>query len=56
MNFPRRRFLGSSLVVLGSSLLDALEHAVVEVEPQPYSFVNTNYLSGISVAVRQCRP
>ena len=24
MNFPRRRFLGSSLVVLGSSLLDAL--------------------------------
>jgi hypothetical protein len=24
MNFPRRRFLGSSLVILGSSLLDAL--------------------------------
>ena len=24
MNFPRRRFLGSSLIVLGSSLLDAL--------------------------------
>jgi hypothetical protein len=24
MNFPRRRFLGSSLLVLGSSLLDAL--------------------------------
>ena len=24
MNFPRRRFLGSSLVVLGSTLLDAL--------------------------------
>ena len=24
MNFPRRRFLGSSVVVLGSSLLDAL--------------------------------
>lgn len=24
MNFPRRQFLGSSLVVLGSTLLDAL--------------------------------
>lgn len=24
MNFPRRRFLGSSLVVLGSTLVDAL--------------------------------
>ena len=24
MNFPRRRFLGSSLVLLGSSLMDAL--------------------------------
>src|ERR1051325_3921228 len=24
MNFPRRRFLGSSLIVLGSTLLDAL--------------------------------
>ena len=25
MNFPRRRFLGSSALVLGSTLLDALE-------------------------------
>src|SRR5437660_11489476 len=60
MNFPRRRFLGSSLVVLGSSLLDALTTPVWRLgrplalksttEPQvsPVTFVDVALEAGVT--------
>ena len=43
MNFPRRRFLGSSLVVLGSTLLDALTTPL-------WKWNHASHLGGTSVA------
>jgi enediyne biosynthesis protein E4 len=61
MNFPRRRFLGSSLVVLASSLLDALttplwrwNHPIAptstasEPQPSPVTFVDVAREAGVT--------
>ena len=62
MTFPRRRFLGSSLVVLGSTLLDALttplsrwkrplvlQSAPATTSPSPVQFVDVAREAGLSV-------
>src|SRR5438045_691114 len=60
MNFPRRRFLGSSLVVLGSSLLDALTtplwrlgrplalKSTTEPQVSPVTFVDVALEAGVT--------
>ena len=62
MNFPRRRFLGSSLFVLGSSLTDVLatplwkwkdatlvEAAVSTATPSPVQFVDVAKQAGLNI-------
>jgi enediyne biosynthesis protein E4 len=61
MNIPRRRFLGSTLVVLGNSLLEALttpvwrwrspvvvESAISDVTSSPVQFVDVARLAGLN--------
>ncbi len=61
MNFPRRRFLGSSLVVLGSTLLDALttplwkwtgprviKAVASNPAPSPVTFVDVAHEAGLT--------
>ena len=62
MIFPRRRFLGSSLLVLGSTLTDALatplwkwknpvvlEAAVSQPAPSPVKFIDVAQQAGLTI-------